>query len=423
MSPSVTQSSSTEATAAGSFSQASTANAASEESANVDVADGDFFGDDLGPASFAELSELDRRAMRSQYDTLKYELELKHQEELAQADVERERQTAELRSEITDLNKQLRVQGARLQSRTGRNQNRVGDLEAQVDALEIELAGLRQQLETERIAHTKRLTEERGTADRALDNARREYRDELAKHLHTHRATLATHRAELDQTLADDRAKHAADLKSAHDDYEKTHEIERKRAEAQHVSNNQRHQRELAALTESTKQELDRQIAQHKETIASLRDRSDNNDDQLRELEKENRLIRAELSTQQKQARHNDGEHQTAVQRLNDEISVMRGELEGERERNAALRADVLRRSAEAHQVIDRAVAERTAQLTELESSVARQREYADARVREISASAEEQARQATMREANLTASISRLKREVEELNAKLRSS
>ena len=411
----------TPASEAGSFSNASFSDAASSES-TIDITSGDAFHDDLGPASFADLSELDRRALRAQYETLKYELELKHQQELAHADAERERQTAELRSEITDLNKQLRVQSARLQNRAGRNHSRVGDLEAQVDALEIELAGIRQQLEAERIAHTKRLTEERGTADRALDNARREYREELAKHLHTHRATLAAHRTELDQTLADDRAKQAANLAAAHAEYEKAHEADRSRAEAKHTSNNQRHQREMASLTESTKQELERQTTQHKDTIEALRERSESNDNKLRELEKENRLIRAELSNQQKQARHNDTENTTAVQRLNDELSVTRSELDGERERNAALRADVLRRSAEAHQVIDRAVAERTAQLAELESSVARQREYADARVREISASAEEQARQSTMREAKMTATISRLKREVEELSAKLRT-
>ena len=94
---------------------------------------------------------------------------------------------------------------------------------------------------------------------------------------------------------------------------------------------------------------------------------------------------------------------------------MIKAELEGERERNAALRADVLRRSADAHQAIDKAVEERTAQLTELEASVARQRQYADSRVREVSAAAEEQSRQAASREASLTATISRLKRELEE--------
>ena len=98
-----------------------------------------------------------------------------------------------------------------------------------------------------------------------------------------------------------------------------------------------------------------------------------------------------------------------------DELALVKGELDGERQRNAALRADVLRRSGEAHQTIDRAVEERTAQLAELEASVGRQRQYADTRVREVSAAAEAQTRQAAIREASLAATVSRLKRELEE--------
>lgn len=361
------------------------------------------------------LEDLERRALLSQFEAARYELVLTHNEELARADATHERLVADLRGEIAHLNKQVRMQEARLKNRSGTDQNRVGDLEAQTDALEAELATLRQGLESERIAHSKQLTEERGTADRALDNARRQYREELSKHVHTHRQALADHRADLDDELAQDRTKHAAALEAQHVEYEQQLENERRRLDAKVKSALDRQQKELVDTNAHHRQELTQQALQHKETIAALRLATDESDLQLRELEKANRALRVELSTLQKSAQQTETENGALMQRLSDEIALMRGELEGERERNSALRADVLRRSAEAHQAIDRAVEERTSQLAELEASVARQREYADRRVRESSAAAEEQARQASMREADLTATISRLKRELAE--------
>jgi len=365
-----------------------------------------------------DLDYLDRRAVQSQFETARYELVLAHEEELAHLRVEHERQAAELRHDIGELNKRVRMQAVRLKGRSSQDQTRVGDLEAQVDALEHELVELRQNLETQRIAHAKRLTEERGVADRALDDARRQYRQELSKHVHTHRQTISEQRAELDSELAEDRAAHAAALHDAHQDYERQVESERRRADAKLVSANERHQREIADLQAAHRSDLDRQSAQHKETIESLRGAGENVDGQLSALGKENRALRAEIATQQKQIRHIEADHAAIVQRLSDEISIITTELDGERERNAALRSDVLRRSAEAHQTIDRAVEERTAQLAELEASVARQREYADMRVREVSEAAEEQARQAASREATLSAQVSKLKRELDAMSA-----
>ncbi len=363
-----------------------------------------------------ELDALDRRSMQKQLETARYEIVLAHAEELAKQAADHERRTADLRAEVSNLNKQVRMQAVRLKNRSGADQTRAGDLEAQVDALEVELAALRQTLESERIAHTKRLTDERGAADRALDNARRQFREELAKHVHGHRAALAEQRVDLDNELAQARASHAAALEADHHDYERQLETERQRAEAKQAVADERHERDLDSLRATHKQALDRQAAQHKATIAALRDAGESSETHLRDVEKENRLLRVEVTSLQKQARHTEKDNEAHIQRLTEEVSLMKGELDAERQRNAALRADVLRRSAESHQAIDRAVEERTAQLAELEASVTRQRQYADTRVREISAAAEEQARQAATREASLTASISRLKRELEEL-------
>jgi len=364
-----------------------------------------------------ELEHLDRRAVQSQFETAHYELVLAHEEETAHLRAEHERQLAKLRAEVGDLNKRVRMQAVRLKGRAGTDQTRVGDLEAQLDALEAELAESRQTLETERIANTKRLTDDRGIADRSLDNARRQYREELAKHVHTHRQTLAAHRAELDRELAHDRAAHASALEAQHTEYEHQLAAERHRGETKLNAATERHAQELADLNAATQQELERQAIQHKETIESLRGSTESTDVELRELGKENRSLRVEITSLRKQARLDIADHGSIVQRLNDELTILRNELEGERERNTALRADVLRRSSDTHQAIDRAVEERTAQLAELEASVARQREYADTRVREMSAAAEDQSRQSAVREANLAAEVSRLKRELEAIS------
>ena len=229
---------------------------------------------------------------------------------------------------------------------------------------------------------------------------------------------MAEHRADLDRELADARAEHAKALEAQHVEYETQLDKERERAESFQEAANERHSRELAHVRAETTERFDKQAAQHKETIAELRSSGQTNDTQLRELQKENRLLRNEISAQQKNFRQSEAEKQSTVQRLSDELAILRSELDGERERNVALRADVLRRSAEAHQAIDQAVEERTAQLAELEASVTRQREYADSRVREMSSAAEQQARDSATREANLTATISRLKRELEQAKA-----
>ena len=132
---------------------------------------------------------------------------------------------------MANLTKQVRMQEVRLKNRSGTDQTRVGDLEAQTNALELELAELRRTLKAERIAHTQRITDERGAADRVLDNARRQYREELSKHVHTHRQALADHRTELDQELANDRADQAAKLEAQHLDYERQLDDERSRLE------------------------------------------------------------------------------------------------------------------------------------------------------------------------------------------------
>jgi len=275
---------------------------------------------------------------------------------------------------------------------------------------------LRQTLERERISNAKRITDDRGAADRSLDNARREYREELSKHVHNHRQALADHRADLDQELARDRAKHAAALDQQHREYEHQLESERERAENQIEAANERHELKLAEIAEANRAEVQRQAAQHRDTIASLRTATDISDTEMRQLEKDNNSLRNDVSVLQKHVNQLTTDAVSTERRLSDNADLLQAELDAERERNAALRDDVLRRSAEAHQAVDRAVEERTAQMAELEASIARQREYADARVREISAEAEEHARQAATREAKLTATVSRLTRELEEI-------
>ena len=353
--------------------------------------------------------------MQSQHEAERDELVLRYNQETARLSAEHERAAAALRSEVASLTKQLRIQEVRLQNMPGSDQTRTGDLEAQVDALEEELSALRQTLESERIGYAQRITEERGSADRALDNARREYRDELGKHVHSHRKTLAAFRADLDAELAKDRARHAAALEEQHVGYERQLVADRVRAEAKLVAANERHALEAAAHRHANQQHYDRQATQHKATIKELRSTSESSNAQRRELEKANQLLQVEIATLQKQALQNETEQASTARRTAQELALVQAELDGERERNTALRADVLRRSAEAHQAIDKAAEVRTAQLAELEASVARQRQYADNRVREVSAAAEEQARESASREASLTAAISRLKRELEE--------
>ena len=97
-------------------------------------------------------------------------------------------------------------------------------------------------------------------------------------------------------------------------------------------------------------------------------------------------------------------------------MAIAKKSLTAEKERNAALRDDVVRRTAEAHQAVDRAIEDRSTQLAELESLVTKHRQHAEERVREANASAEERARESARREAELSARITRLERELDEV-------
>jgi len=371
--------------------------------------------EEITDATPEPLRRLDREAMQTRFETQIYEQSLAHKEELAHLRTEHEQHTAALQAEVASLNKQLTVQSARMKTRSGTELERVGDLEAQLASVEMELSEARDTLETERINHAKRLNEERNAADRSLDNARRQFRSELAKHTHTHRTTLADHRSELDRELSQDRSEHAAQLERAHAKYEAQLEVERSRADELATANVKRHERTQQDLADKHARKLEQISEQHKETVATLRTSADERDRQIHRLEADNKALRGDVQAQRKMSHDMQVESQTSRQRLSDELDLVRQELAGERQRNAALRSDVVRRSAEAHQEIDRAVEERNAQLAELEATVERQRDYAEARVREISASAEDKAREASVREANLTATISRLKRELDE--------
>ena len=363
-----------------------------------------------------ERAELDRKALHSQFEAARYEQTLAHEQELAHRDAEHELQMGELQQEIAVLKKQARAATSQLKQQAGNDQHRVGDLQAQVDIAEEEARSLRAQLEKERIAHTHKLTEERGAADRSLDNARREYRDELNRHTRIHRAALSDHRDEIDRALAEARVAHADELEEQHREYETSLEAERSRRDAEIEAMTRRHQQELAEVAEQQREALERQAAQYKQTITALRQGRGTADDEIVELQRTVQQFRNEIAGLRKHQRQTDGQHASSVQKLQDDLAVTRTELASERERSKALREDVLKRSAESHELVDKALEERNKQLAELDAAVARQRDYADARVREIQALAEERSREAAAREADMTATISRLKHELSRL-------
>jgi len=68
-------------------------------------------------AAESDLDELARTSAQKQFETAKYELVLKHDQELAHLKSEHEHQNAELRTELGELRKQVRVQAVRLKSR------------------------------------------------------------------------------------------------------------------------------------------------------------------------------------------------------------------------------------------------------------------------------------------------------------------
>lgn len=368
--------------------------------------------------SEAEAQRPDQVALPDRLDSGLEDSELAHAEQIEQveqAGAADELEISELTAQLAEAKLQVRRLTASMRRQGGSDQHRIGDLEAQIEALETELATLREQLELDRIVHSRRLTEQMSTSDRALDNARLEYRGELEKHDHNYRSSLADHRRDLDEALDAFRTKQAEALEAQHREYEHAIEHERQRRDEEIAAATERHQREVTELVADKTTSLQKQAAQTKETIVELRAAQAQSAVELRDLGQAVPRLRTEVRTARRQAREHAAKHNAQQQELRDELALTRKALTAEKERNSALRGDVLRRTAEANQRVDETLADRAAQLVELEASMARLRDYADQRVSDTAASAEERARAAATREAELARTISRLERELNE--------
>lgn len=339
-------------------------------------------------------------------------------QKLASIEAHYQRQIDALKREVSEARKRSRAAVARLKKLDGNDQHRIGDLEAQAQALEAEISSLRSQLEAERIDHLREIAKERDAADNSLDNARREYRRKIEIHDADSRSSLARSRAELDDVLADARAEHEAALDRQHQEYEDTLAAERDRRSRDLAKLTDRHREELAAATKRASTAEEQIKRQTKDTLARLRQAEKDLTDEVTELRKAEGTYRAELVQVRAQLRQNSQLATESEQVLQDELATSRKALQIEKDRNAALREDVVRRTAEAHQAVDRAIDERSAQLAELEALMARQRDHAEQRIREANDGAETRVREASERELELQTRVKKLERKLAENSA-----
>lgn len=362
-----------------------------------------------------ERHEREQHALASRHQAQMRDLDLDHQEALAAAEAAHDREMKTLQVEMASLRKELRMTIVKLKRQASNDDNRVGDLEAQILTFETETQRLREQIETERLTHAQRLAEERGAADRALDNARLRFQEELRKHDDRQRQSLSNNRVEVDDELARYRAQQAEELEAAHRTYEDKLAAERHRVSVQLEVTQQRYEQELAQVATHDQQELARQAERHKATITALRTAQSEATSQIEELRTGLTRLRRELAHTRRQANEQRHEHQQELQSARDEMALARQESLTERERSTALRNDLLRLRAESNEKVDQALEERAGHLRELEASLDQQRAYADERIATVLAEAEDRARAGADREAELAATISRLRRQLEE--------
>ena len=350
---------------------------------------------------------------RAKFEARLADAALAHQEHLSTLEAEHERQVADFKRDLADARKAARTASAQAQRVAGHDEHRVGDLQAQVDMLENEISGLRSQLETERITHVRELTQEREAADQALDDARRSYRNQIEANDQAGREALRVHRGDLDDLLAQQRADHQAELDRQHTGHEDALARLRQRQADDLAKLTERHRRELAASEAEAEAAAEQLAGATRQTITELRASEKRLAAELEELRQGARHHRSEVGLLRSSLADIERKYAETEQTLRHELAEAVGALESERERNAALRDDVVRRTAEAHQAVDRAIEDRSEQLAELESLVARQRAHAERRVSETIEAAEERARAAAKRESELQARIDQLERKL----------
>lgn len=304
---------------------------------------------------------------------------------------------------------------ARAVGASARGEHRVGDLEAQVGALEQEIDSLREHLDNARVSHLREITKERQVADRALDNARREFDRTIEASEQASRTTLASSRSDLDQELAELRTIHQDALERQHREHEALLQKERERRADELRKASQRNEAQLADLRTQHARTLEQQKAGTRDTLAELRESVRTLTTELQQANEGEQRFRQELSMSQRNARTSEQRYGENLQAVRDELTLARNDLRSEQQRNAALRRDVVKRTAEAHQAVDRTLEERSSQLADLEAMVVKQREQAERRVRDAHAAADSRARASAKREAELTARVTRLERELDQ--------
>lgn len=351
----------------------------------------------------------------ARYEATLADRDMGHEEHVSALEANHERQVSQLKRDLADARKEARTATAHAQRLAGDDQHRIGDLQAQAEALETEIAGLRNQLESERIAHLRELTTERDAADRALDDARREFREQIEANDQAGRESLSIHRTELEALLAQQRSDHQAELDRQHREHEAALTRLRQRRKDDLTKLSERHREEMTTHKAESDENASRVLHQTKQTLAELRATEKRMSNEIDELRQSERSQRSEIGVLRTALGDAEREQAESERTLRSELTEATSALEAERERNAALRDDVVRRTAEAHQAVDRAIEDRSQQLAELEALVARQREHSEQRIRETNAAAEERSRAAARREAELHARIVRLERELDE--------
>ncbi len=332
--------------------------------------------------------------------------------------LEHERDVLGYKAEIARLNKDLRGKVLALNEYRNGDQGRISDLETQIELLERELSKQRSRLDRERIAHTRALTEENGRSDRSLDNARRRFRAELSKHADQHRSALIKAKAEFDDALAVERSDHAKALEADHARYERALQVERERSAGLIDKSRERINRELHEQLEAERTTHKQSADKHRSAISSLRRQFETADAEAADL----RITLQRLQRELKRARGSVTKASNAsadeVATMRDEVAELRKQLASEQNRVTSLRSDLSRRIRVSNEAMTRDLAGRSHQLAELEASIAKQREYADKRVREVTIAADEAARAAAVREAELLSTIARLERGQSEVAA-----
>jgi hypothetical protein len=287
---------------------------------------------------------------------------------------------------------------------------RLADLAVQIDFLDREVARYRGLVEHERIRSSTDLADLQLEADTKLDEMRSQERRQSEALHDSYRALLSERQVEFEQSLLAASAANATELT---DERQRHHEIlehEHSRRDALLETSRKQTIDEINESHQRARQTIETELAQASSAIDRLQAEADSQLQRADQAEAKAASAQAQLSALKRQVDRLESQQQLRSDEADKHVAVATNRLHGERQRSAAMLADLLEHSASIAAEADKARSDFAAEHARAEQVALSADQQARVRYQALADAADDRAGRAIHRETELEALIAELR-------------